>query len=163
MTNLNSPQVIQVCVCGVVLVCYPLAIIPAPLLSVLSTVLLAVSPLLSLLEGYALFLLVTKASRLEGFSVPGSVFQVQLHQIITEAGIVEMFILEIVALCFINVLKNIDFLRFFTARLQEEDEGMAKAALIAVSLISLAISVYLNVYHIPLPPTTKVSFISLTS
>ena len=56
-------QVIQVCVCGVMLVCYPLQVIPAPLISSLSSFLLTVSPLLALIEGYQIYLLVTFLSR----------------------------------------------------------------------------------------------------
>ena len=64
ITNFILPfQVIQVSVCGVVLVSYPLAVFPAPVLSLVGSLLLFIPPLLSLVEGYQIYLLVTKLSR----------------------------------------------------------------------------------------------------
>lgn len=55
---------IQVCVSGVVLMAYPLALIPDPILKCVGTALLVAAPLLSLIEGYQIYLLVTRLSRL---------------------------------------------------------------------------------------------------
>jgi len=47
-------EVIQVVVCGIVLVCYPLTLVPAPALDVLNYLLLLVTPCMFLLEGVCL-------------------------------------------------------------------------------------------------------------
>ncbi|KAL5260424.1 hypothetical protein ACHWQZ_G010524, partial [Mnemiopsis leidyi] len=101
-------EVIQVCVCGVVLVSYPLAVIPTPILSVVECLLLAVPPLLALLEGFQIYLLVTRLSR--------------------------------------TLASHID-----------DNEELCKGAILALSAASLAVSAYLSVYCIELPPAFKVT------